>query len=144
MRTRRTKEHWDVTYCSPTKQITEDMVTLNRPSPLDIAQHGGHQRRTRCCEYGTHAIQICRTRFKSLLGRDRAALAKQLRQHTRRAGSYDRGSPAEYGAGLKLAIERGWLKMKARAGRLPSLVRYSRTPAQHPGIQINDERVAAR
>ena len=23
----------------------------------------------------------------------------------------DRGSPAEYGAGLKLAIERGWLKM---------------------------------
>jgi hypothetical protein len=23
----------------------------------------------------------------------------------------DRGSPAEYGAGLKLAIDRGWLKM---------------------------------
>ena len=23
----------------------------------------------------------------------------------------DRGSPAEYGAGIKLAIERGWLKM---------------------------------
>jgi hypothetical protein len=23
----------------------------------------------------------------------------------------DRGSPAEYGAGLKLAIERGWLKI---------------------------------
>jgi hypothetical protein len=23
----------------------------------------------------------------------------------------DRGSPAEYGAGLKLAIERGWLKV---------------------------------
>ena len=25
--------------------------------------------------------------------------------------SRDRGSPAEYGAGLKLAIEHGWLKM---------------------------------
>ena len=29
----------------------------------------------------------------------------------------DRGSPAEYGAGLKLAIERGWLTMHDRHGR---------------------------
>jgi hypothetical protein len=29
----------------------------------------------------------------------------------------DRGSPAEYGAGLKVAIERGWLKARIRSLR---------------------------
>ena len=36
----------------------------------------------------------------------------------------DRGSPAEYGAGLKLVIERGWLKMQN-----PGLSSPSRRPA---------------
>jgi hypothetical protein len=41
----------------------------------------------------------------------------------------DRGSPAEYGAGLKLAIERGWLKMHESG----TFVAFTRVMARRPG-----------
>jgi hypothetical protein len=41
-----------------------------------------------------------------------------------------RGSPAEYGAGLKLAIELGWLKMHESGTFIPSHPRAPRISAQ--------------
>jgi hypothetical protein len=37
--------------------------------------------------------------------------AVRLKRNPQEAPNWATGSPAEYGAGLKLAIERGWLKM---------------------------------
>jgi hypothetical protein len=57
------------------------------------------------------------TRKKPRAGssRSRTPLPVQGRIHIEKINEpflfRDRGSPAEYGAGLKFAIERGWLKM---------------------------------
>ena len=81
------------------KKIAEDMVAFGPVAAFDIAQHRGHQRRTRSRNRGPRSLEERRSWGKTLMGCDGGAFIEERRREVRCSGGDDVADSRPHEAG---------------------------------------------